>query len=446
MPRNPGALLNTLLCLLLSACGPREERIAVDLSARRQTIQGLGVTATGTWIPEVVALYGQEPFALAIREALGASLIRLALPPEIQPVEHLDPSTLALDSFDFTKFDPPAAFIRSIHASDPSVKVVLSIWSPPAWMKTNASTKNGGRLRPDRREHFARFCAAACLGFERDYGVPVFALSIQNEPFFSETYDSCLYSPEEMRDTIRAVADAFAKWRVPTRLMAPEDHADIPRWFTYVDALAPTDAQRLFALNVHNEPSPARAWPRFHAAARKAGLPLWMTETSGEDPTWLGTPRKPGALDLARKIHDALVHGQCEAWVYWAITDPAPSEFALMALDTPTPKYHAARHYFRFIRPGAVRIDIPPGRPTILVSAFHHEANRTLTIVALNTGAADEPVTVTFTNAPGFHEFETTRSSETQHSAELGTVHAASGSLHITLPAESVTTLFGHGK
>jgi O-glycosyl hydrolase len=117
-----------------------------------------------------------------------------------------------------------------------------------------------------------------------------------------------------------------------------------------------------------------------------------------------------------------------------------------MALDTPTPKYHAARHYFRFIRPGAVRINIPSGRPTILASAFHHEANRTLTIVALNTGAADEPVTVTLTNAHGFHEFEAIRSSETQHSAELGTVHAASGSLHITLPAKCVTTLFGHGK
>ena len=44
-----------------------------------------------------------------------------------------------------------------------------------------------------------------------------------------------------------------------------------------------------------------------------------------------------------------------------------------MALDTPTPKYHAARHYFRFIRPGAVRINIPSGRPTILASAFHPE-------------------------------------------------------------------------
>lgn len=444
MARTLSACLTTVLCLLLSACGRGDDRITIDLSAKRQTIQGLGVTATGVWIPEVVALYGQDSFARKIQEDLGASIIRLALPPEIQPNEHLDTSTLALDSFDFTKFEPPAEFLRSIRRRDPSIKVILSIWSPPSWMKSNASTKEGGRLRPDRREHFGRFCAAACLGFEREYGVPIFALSIQNEPYFSETYDSCLYSPEEMRETIDAVAAAFAKWNVTTRLMAPEDHADIPRWFTYVDALGPS-ARHLGALNVHNEPAPnaSRDWTRFHAAAKKAGLPLWMTETSGEDPTWLGTAEKPGALALARKIHDALVHGECEAWVYWAIADPAPSEFALMSLAEATPKYHAARHYFKFIRPGAVRLDVRTDRHSLAISAFHHEEDGTLSIVAINAGDADERVTISLVNAPTVAEFKVIRSSQTQQSAELDPVPVRSGEVRLDFPAHSVTTMIG---
>ncbi len=436
--------LTFAFALLLSSGLRAQTPFTIDFAKPHQTIQGLGVTATGTWIPAVTDLYAKDSFAARIGDELGASIIRLALPPEVLPKEDLNTESLNLESFDFTKFSPPANFIRTMHTFDPGLKVILSIWSPPAWMKDNASTKNGGHLRPDRREHFARFCAAACLGFEKTYGVPIFALSIQNEPHFVEPYDSCIYTPAEMRDAINAVAAAFKRFNVTTRLMAPEDYADEPRWTKYLSAISaskPTPAA-LSMLNIHGEPGDTSGWPRLAALAKKNNLPIWMTETSGEQPTWLEHGGKPGALDLARKIHSALVNGRCEAWVYWAITDPSPSEFALMSLAEPTPKFFAARQFYRFIRPGAVRIDVAPTHPTILVSAFHHPQARTLTVVLINMGAVDQPVSLAIAHAPGgVAAFDASRSSATLNAAALDAVSVTAGQAILTLPAQSVTTL-----
>lgn len=430
----------SLACLCLAGGARAQPSFTIDLERQRQTIQGFGATATGMWIPEVAALYGEEVFVQRARE-LGVSIVRLALPPDIQAQEDLDAESLKLESFDFSKFSPPANFIRALRATEPGLKVILSIWSPPAWMKTNASVKNGGSLRPDRHAHFAKFCAAACLGFEKTFGVPVHAISIQNEPAFTEPYESCTYTPEQMRDVVRQVSLAFSKWKVTSRIAAPEDVAHDPRWMKF--AAAVTASPGVAFLNIHNEPErePARNWPRFQAVAARARIPLWMTETSGEQPTWTAEG-KPGALDLARKIHDALTYGQCEAWVYWAFTDPAPSEFALMALADPTPKFYAARQYFKFIRPGARRVEVKETDRAILVSAFHHEERREVVMVLLNMGDAASAVKIALASPPeGLKTLDGTRSSSTERSAMLPRITLHSHLATLSLPPKSITTL-----
>src|SRR3954447_8597336 len=72
--------------------------------------------------------------------------------------------------------------LREARALNPRVKVLGTPWSPPAWMKTNGSLI-GGRFLPDQRVYdaYARYF----VRFVRDYrreGVPVDALTLQNEP------------------------------------------------------------------------------------------------------------------------------------------------------------------------------------------------------------------------------------------------------------------------
>lgn len=413
----------------------------IDLNDRRQTIEGIGATATGMWHAPVRELYSKPAFAQAVGEDL--SIIRLALPPEVRADEDLDAESLDLAKFNLAAFDPPADFLRRICQAHPKTKVMLSVWSPPSWMKDNQATTKGGHLRADRREHFAKLCAAACLGLEQKYGVPVYALSIQNEPAFSQTFDSCLYSPEEMVATAKAVRAAFSKWNVKAKLLAPEDMADSKRVTGYLDAFAadPDALKSIDVINVHSEPRAEGnpSWGDLRAAAEKLTKPLWVTETSGEEPEWIGRKGR-GGLDLAASLHRALVDGGCSAFVYWAITDPEPSVFALMGMDKPTPKYAALTHFSKYIRPGWARIQVKPSNANILVSAYGSDPEGALTIVLINLNATDTAVSVSLKGS-SVMAFHGVRTSTTEVGVDVAATVDSNGLIVMSLPAKSATTL-----
>lgn len=454
-PRPIVALALAILCMAGPPARAQTTTITIDASKRYQTIDGFGAAATGLWSHEVRDVFAKPGLASLVADDLGASIIRIGIPPTLIPVndpdpDHLDPATL-----DTAAFSPPIDFIKAVRAKHPGqVKVIGSFWNPPSWMKTNNSPKDGGHLRPDRYQHFAKLCAAACLAFERAAGVPLDALSIQNEPAFAEPYESCVYTPEEYRDTLKAVATAFAKWNIKTRLFGPEDvGADPKRFMRYVDgALADPDAGpplRIFALHgyagdgVSSHGSP-ESWARFRDVLAPHARPIWMTETSGESPVWRGVAARRGALDLALSIHDALVYGNVSAWVYWQITGAkGVAEESLMILDKPTPKFYAAKQFFRYIRPGAVRIDASPTDRTLAASAFLDEADRTLAIVLINRANSPRTVSLSLHLPAPIDSFETIRSSATENAVTLAPTPIADAAKSLTLPAESIVTLRG---
>ncbi|HSL45355.1 MAG TPA: glycoside hydrolase family 30 protein [Anaerolineales bacterium] len=82
------------------------------------------------------------------------------------------------------------------------IKLLASPWSPPAWMKTNDKMIHGGKLRPDCRETWAKYYCRYVREYERE-NIPIWGLSVQNEVEATQTWESCLYSPEEERDFVR---------------------------------------------------------------------------------------------------------------------------------------------------------------------------------------------------------------------------------------------------
>jgi glucosylceramidase len=81
-------------------------------------------------------------------------------------------------------------------------KLFASPWSPPAWMKTTGQMNHGGKLKPEYRDAWARYYCRYISEYERE-GIPIWGLSIQNEPMAVQTWDSCIYSAEEERDFVR---------------------------------------------------------------------------------------------------------------------------------------------------------------------------------------------------------------------------------------------------
>ena len=85
--------------------------------------------------------------------------------------------------------------------------------------------------------------------------------------------------------------------------------------------------------------------------------PFWITEGDTGGPDWPAPIEK--GIDNAP--HNALVAGNCSAFVPWQITERRKSTHGLMVMDTYTSKTYTAMHYTRFVHPGAVRVCAEPG-------------------------------------------------------------------------------------
>jgi glucosylceramidase len=92
--------------------------------------------------------------------------------------------------------------LKEVLALNPDLKILVSPWSPPAWMKTTGQMNHGGKLRAEYRESWALFYVKFIQAYERE-GIPIWAVSVQNEPLATQRWDSCIYTAEEERDFLR---------------------------------------------------------------------------------------------------------------------------------------------------------------------------------------------------------------------------------------------------
>ena len=82
------------------------------------------------------------------------------------------------------------------------LEVLISPWSPPAFMKTNGRRTGGGKLRPEMRDFWAGYLCRYITEL-RSRGLQVRRMTLQNEPAAIQAWDSCLYTAEEERDFLK---------------------------------------------------------------------------------------------------------------------------------------------------------------------------------------------------------------------------------------------------
>ena len=94
-------------------------------------------------------------------------------------------------------------FIKeAMKAAGGKLTLFATPWSPPAWMKTNNDVLHGGKLKPEFDQIWANFYAKFIHTYEKE-GIPIWGLSVQNEPMATQSWESCLYTAEEERDFIK---------------------------------------------------------------------------------------------------------------------------------------------------------------------------------------------------------------------------------------------------
>ena len=105
-----------------------------------------------------------------------------------------------------------------------NIRIMASPWSPPAWMKTTGEMNFGGKLKSEYRDTWANYYCKFIESCEKE-NVPIWGLSIQNEPEAKQTWDSCIYTAEEERDFIKNhLGPALKKHNLLDRKIIIWDH------------------------------------------------------------------------------------------------------------------------------------------------------------------------------------------------------------------------------
>lgn len=91
---------------------------------------------------------------------------------------------------------------RAQETAGRSIPMMLTPWSPPAWMKTNASRVGGGMLKEEYYDLWAEYICRYIRQLIHD-DVDVQMLSAQNEPKAVQTWDSCIYSAKQEQTFIQ---------------------------------------------------------------------------------------------------------------------------------------------------------------------------------------------------------------------------------------------------
>lgn len=274
------------------------------------------------------------------------------------------------------------------------IQLLVSPWSPPAWMKTNGQMNHGGQLRPECRNAWAR-CYVKFIQAYAAHGVPVWGVSVQNEPAATQRWDSCIYSAEEERDFVR---DHLG----PELAAAGLGHVRIVIWDHNRDLMVER------AGTVYADPEAAKyVWGTgFHWYGEDHFDHVQLLHDAWPDKQLLftegcqeGGPHT-GSWALGERYARSMIHDinrWTVGWIDWnllldtqggpnhvgnycsapILVDPSHDRFELQS------SYHYIGHFSRFVQPGAQRILCASTREALEATAFVNP-DEGVVVVAMN--------------------------------------------------------------
>jgi O-glycosyl hydrolase len=254
--------------------------------------------------------------------------------------------------------------------------IVASPWTPPVELKSNGSNA-GGYLLP---RHYAQYAEhlAAFTRFMADNGVRIDVISLQNEPDIQVSYDSCDWTPEQMRDFVKQYGRAAGG-----ALVIPGESFQFRREFTDPLLNDPEAARNFDIIGGHVYGGGLAAYP----LAAEKGKEVWMTEhlfnTHGNYPydiTW------KAAMTVAKEIHDCM-EADFNAYLWWYLkrfySMIGDGEYGSVAGE-PLRRGYVMSHYAQYAA-GKQRVAAAAsGNRNVLATAY--EADGEISLVIINTG------------------------------------------------------------
>lgn len=284
-------------------------------------------------------------------------------------------------------------------------KLILyaSPWTPPAFMKTNDNLLHGGVLKPEYYHSWAMYYTKFIKAFEAE-GIPVWGITIQNEPMATQTWESCVYTAEQERDFLKNdLGPVMHSEGLGDKKIIGWDHN---RDLIYQRASTllndPESAKYLWGIGFH--------WYETWAGGKPMYDNVELVHEAFPDKSLIFTEGSNEAFDMNR-IHEwrlgerygeSMIHdfnNGAVGWTDWNVLldeHGGPNHvgnfcFAPIHANTQTGEliftnsYYYIGQFSKFIHPGAKRIISSSSRSSLQTTAFWN-GDGTIATVVLNEG------------------------------------------------------------
>ncbi|NNE29498.1 MAG: glycoside hydrolase family 30 protein [Saprospiraceae bacterium] len=288
---------------------------------------------------------------------------------------------------------------KAIAAAGGELMLYASPWSPPAFMKDNKNMLRGGKLLPDFYDSWALYYTKFIKAYEAE-GMPIWGITIQNEPMAVQRWESCIYTAEEERDFLKNhLGPIMEKEGLGDKKIVVWDHnRDLINNRANVIFEDPEAAKYAWGIGFHWYETWAGGTSMFTNLGNiKESFPsknLLFTEgcQEGFDPDkyqfWKHAER------YGRSIINDFNQGTV-GWTDWNILldqNGGPNHvgnfcFSPIHGDTEkgeliyTPTYYYIGHFSKFIRPNAKRVSTTSSRSHLLSTSFLNEDGSLITVV-----------------------------------------------------------------
>jgi glucosylceramidase len=292
---------------------------------------------------------------------------------------------------------------RATAAAGGRLTLFASPWSPPAFMKDNNDMLHGGKLKPEFYQSWANYYAKFVKAYEAE-GIPVWGVTVQNEPMATQKWESCIFTAEEERDFIKNyLGPTMHREGLGDRKIIAWDHnRDLIYQRASTILSDPVAAKYVWGIGYH--------WYEPWSGGEPMFENVRLVHETFPDKPLVFTEGCNDAFDMKRindwklgehyghsMIHD--FNNGTAAWTDWNVLldeTGGPNHvgnfcFAPLHADTRTGRliytnaFYYIGHFSKFIRPGAKRIASSPSRSALLSTAFVGTDGR-VSVVVMNGG------------------------------------------------------------